>query len=161
MGQRVLASHGHVCGRPLQTPHAAQRQWPLLCEGAPLSREAVAQQDVRAGGPAPGAASLSAWQEAAEVEAPVYLAPAGRPGLALSNSGAGLRRARRRRRHAPPGPDAGLRGSTPAFQSRRRESEARQRPPAAGPRVELARICFPCTSPACQPLDSSRSHRRT
>ena len=34
---------------PLQTPHAAQRQWPLLCEGVPLSREAVAQQDVRAG----------------------------------------------------------------------------------------------------------------
>ena len=60
---------------PLQTPHAAQRQWPLLCEGAPLSREAVAQQDVRAGGPAPGAASLSARQEATEVEAPVYLAP--------------------------------------------------------------------------------------
>ena len=75
MRQCVLASHGHVCGRPLQTPHAAQRQWPLLCEGAPLPREAVAQQDVRAGGPAPGAASLSAWQEAAEVEAPVYLAP--------------------------------------------------------------------------------------
>ena len=24
MGQCVLASHGHVCGRPLQTPHAAQ-----------------------------------------------------------------------------------------------------------------------------------------
>ena len=24
----------------------AQGQWPLLCEGAPLSREAVAQQDV-------------------------------------------------------------------------------------------------------------------
>ena len=46
-----------------------------LTEGAPLSREAVAQQDVRAGGPAPGAASLSAWQEATEVEAPVYLAP--------------------------------------------------------------------------------------
>ena len=59
------------------------------------------------------------------------------------------------------GVDAGLRGSTPAFQSRRRESEARRRPPAAGPRVELARICFPCTSPACQPLDLSRSHRRT
>ena len=46
MGQRVLVPHGHVCGRPLQTPHAAQRQWPLLCEGALLSREAVAQQDV-------------------------------------------------------------------------------------------------------------------
>ena len=48
--------------------------------------------------------------------------------------------------------------STPAFQSQRRESEAQRRPPAAGPRVELARICFPCTSPACQPLDLSRSH---
>ena len=33
-----------------------------------------------------------------------------------------------------------------------------QRPPAAGPRVELAWICFPCTSAACQPLDLSRSH---
>ena len=33
-----------------------------------------------------------------------------------------------------------------------------RRPPAAGPRVELARICFPCTSAACQPLDLSRSH---
>ena len=48
---------------------------PLLCEGAPLSREAVVQQDVRAGSPTPGAASLSARQEATEVEAPVYLAP--------------------------------------------------------------------------------------
>ena len=43
--------------RALHTPHAAQPQRALLCEGAPLSREAVAQQDVRAGGPAPGAAS--------------------------------------------------------------------------------------------------------
>ena len=41
----------------------------------PLSREAVAQQDVRAGGPAPGAASLSARQEVPEVEAPVHPAP--------------------------------------------------------------------------------------
>ena len=54
--------------------HAAQGQWPLLCEGAPLSREAFAQQDVRAGSPTPGAASLSARQEATEVEEPVYLA---------------------------------------------------------------------------------------
>ena len=57
-GKADLVPHGHICGRPLQTPHAAQRQWPLLCEGAPLSREAVAQQDVRAGSPTPGAASL-------------------------------------------------------------------------------------------------------
>ena len=56
IGQRVLVPHGHVAGW-LQTPHAA------ACEGAPLSREAVAQQDVRAGGPAPGTASLSARQE--------------------------------------------------------------------------------------------------
>ena len=35
-------------------------------------------------------------------------------------AGAGLRRARRRRRRAPPGPDAGRQGSTPAFQNRRR-----------------------------------------
>ena len=59
----------------LQTPHAAQCQRPLLCEGAPLSREAVAQQDVRGGGPAPGTASLSARQEVPEVEAPVHPAP--------------------------------------------------------------------------------------
>ena len=32
--------------RSPHTPHAAQPQRPLLCEGAPLSREAVAQQDV-------------------------------------------------------------------------------------------------------------------
>ena len=64
---------------------------------------------------------------------------AGRPGLA-----SGLRR-------APSGP--GLRGSTPAFQSRRRESEAQRRPPAAGVNHDL----LPCTSPACQPLDLSRA----
>ena len=54
--------------------YAARCSAPLY-EGAPLSREAVAQQDVRAGSPAPGAASLSARQEVTEVEAPVYLAP--------------------------------------------------------------------------------------
>ena len=32
--------------------------------------------------------------------------------------------------------------STPAFQSRRRESEAQRCPPAAGPRVEPTTICF-------------------
>ena len=47
----------------------------VLCEGAPLSREAVAQQDVRAGGPAPGTASQRARQEAPGVEAPVHPAP--------------------------------------------------------------------------------------
>ena len=46
IGQRVLASHGHVARRALHTPHAAQPQRALLCEGAPLSREAVAQQHV-------------------------------------------------------------------------------------------------------------------
>ena len=71
IGKRVLAPHGHVAGRLLQTPHAAQCQ----CEGAPLSREAVAQQDVRAGGPTPGTASQRARQEVPEVEAPVHPAP--------------------------------------------------------------------------------------
>ena len=130
----------------------------------PLSREAVAQHNVRAGSPAPGAASLSARQEVTEVEAPVYFAPRQAqqgaqedrvlPQVAAVQVCDGLE-----------GVDAAhlqgrtrLRGSTPAFQSRRRESEAQRRPPAAGPRVELARICFPCTSPACQPLDLSRSH---
>ena len=59
---------------------------------------------------------------------------------------------------------AHLQGRTPGCEvvlqlSRAEEgSEAQQRPPATGPRVELARICFPCTSPARQPLDLSRSH---
>ena len=68
LGQCVLASHGTLRGGTLA----------LLNEGAPLSREAVAQQDEGAGSLAPGAASLSARQEATEVEAPVYLAPARR-----------------------------------------------------------------------------------
>ena len=127
--------------------------WPLLCEGAPLSREAVAQQDVRADGlsarPAGGARSRSACPPCAP---PGAARSAGRPGLALSSSGAGLRRARRRRRHAPPGPDAGRRGSTPAFQNRRRESEARRRPPAAGPCEELTTPYFQSTSAAYQPF---------
>ena len=55
IAQCVLAPHGYICRRP-------------------LSRE----QDVRAGGPTPSAASLSARQEATEVEAPVYLRPARR-----------------------------------------------------------------------------------
>ena len=66
----ALTSHGHIARCPLRTPHAAQRQRALLCEGAPLSREAVAQQDEGAGSPA-----LSARQEVTEVEAPVYFAP--------------------------------------------------------------------------------------
>ena len=49
IAQCVLALHGHIARRALHTPHAAQPQRALLCEGAPLSREAVAQQDVRAG----------------------------------------------------------------------------------------------------------------
>ena len=61
------------------------------------------------------------------------------------------RRSKERRHHAP-GPDGGRRGSTPAFQNRRRESEALRRSPAAGPRVELTRIYFPCTSVARQPF---------
>ena len=38
---------------------------------------------------------------------------------------------------------AGRRGSAPAFQNRRRESEARRRPPAAGPCEELTTPYFP------------------
>ena len=91
-------------------------------------------------------------------ECPDCARSAGRPGLASSSSGAGLRRAQRRRHHAPLGPDAGWRGSIPAFQSRRRESEAQRRPPAAGPHVGPTTICFPYTSAACRPLDLSRSY---
>ena len=40
LGRCREGPHGHIYRRPLQTPHAAQRQWPLLHEGAPLSREA-------------------------------------------------------------------------------------------------------------------------
>ena len=69
-----------------------------------------------------------------------------------------MRRAQRRRHHAPLGPDAGRRGSIPAFLSRRRESEAQRRPPAAGPHVGPTTICFPYTSAACRPLDLSRSY---
>ena len=119
---------GHVAGW-LQTPHAAQCQWPLLCEGA-------------------GARSRSACPPCAP---PGAARSAGRPGLASSSSGAGLRRARRRRRRAPPGPGAGRRGSTPAFQNRRRESEARRRPPAAGPCEELTTY-FQSTSADTSPL---------
>ena len=94
VGQRVLVPHGHIARLLLQTPHAAQCQWPLLCEGAPLSREAVAQQDVRAGSPAPGTASAGG---ARSRSACPPCAPPGaarsRPGLASSRSGAGLRRA--------------------------------------------------------------------
>ena len=52
-----------IARRTLHTPHAAQPQRALLYEKAPLFREAVAQQDVSAGSPAPGAACLSARQE--------------------------------------------------------------------------------------------------
>ena len=64
--------------------------------------------------PAEGAQSRRACSPCAP---PGAARSAGRPGLASSSSGAGLRRTRRRRRHAPPGPDAGRRGSTPAFQN--------------------------------------------
>ena len=99
--------------------------------------------------PAGGARSRSACPRRAPQGA---ARSAGRPGLASSSSGAGLRRARRRRRRAPPGPDAGRRGSTPAFQNRRRESEARRRPPAAGPCEELTTPYFQSTSAAYQPF---------
>ena len=99
------------------------------------SPEAVAQQDVRAGGPAPGAASLSARQEAPGVEAPVHVAPHKAqqgahedrvsPQVAAVQVCDGLEGVDATHLQ---GPDAGRRGSAPAFQNRRRESEARRRP---------------------------------
>ena len=58
---RTVTLCGGRCIRGCSAPAAA---------GAPLSQEAVSQQDAT-----PGAASLSARQEVTEVEAPVFLAP--------------------------------------------------------------------------------------
>ena len=117
----VGAADAARCSVPVA---AAARRSPTFprscCAAGRMSR----QPDARHGlseRPAGGARSRSVCPPCAP---PGAARSAGRPGLASSNSGAGLRRARRRRRRAPPGPDAGRQGSTPAFRNRRRESEA-------------------------------------
>ena len=113
----LLSASGLCCAKE---PHFPEK----LLRNRTYAQAAGARHGLSAR-PAGGARSRSACPPCAP---PGAARSAGRPGLASSSSGAGLRRARRRRRRAPPGPDAGRRGSTPAFQNRRRESQARRRP---------------------------------
>ena len=126
IGQRVLAPHGHVarwlqtrCSVPAASAVRRSPTFPRSCCAAGCTSRQPGARHGLSERPAEGARSRSACPPCAP---PGAARSAGRPGLASSSSGAGLRRAQRRRRHAPLGPDAGRRGSTPAFQNRRRES---------------------------------------